>query len=52
MTIQFDSLGLTEATVATLTKRGYQTPTDIQQQLIPEFLNDETDLIAQAATGT
>ncbi|MGC6367986.1 MAG: DEAD/DEAH box helicase [Candidatus Marinamargulisbacteria bacterium] len=52
MKIQFDSLGLTEATVATLTKRGYEIPTDIQKQLIPEFLNDETDLIAQAATGT
>ncbi|MEK9728005.1 MAG: DEAD/DEAH box helicase [Candidatus Margulisiibacteriota bacterium] len=48
----FNELGLSQAMVATLTKRGYETPTDIQTLLIPEFLNETSDIIAQAATGT
>lgn len=48
----FNKLGLTPAMVDTLSKRGYETPTDIQKQLIPIFGNSNDDLIAQAATGT
>ena len=52
MSITFKSLGLGEAMVSSLEKRGYNTPTDIQGLLIPEFLNESMDMIAQAATGT
>ena len=52
MSITFKSLGLGEAMVSSLEKRGYNTPTDIQGLLIPEFLNESMDIIAQAATGT
>ncbi|MEC8678094.1 MAG: DEAD/DEAH box helicase [Candidatus Margulisiibacteriota bacterium] len=52
MSITFESLGLGEAMVSSLEKRGYITPTDIQGLLIPEFLNESMDMIAQAATGT
>jgi len=52
MSITFESLGLGEAMVSSLEKRGYNTPTDIQGLLIPEFLNESMDMIAQAATGT
>ena len=48
----FESIGLSQAMVATLIKRGYETPTDIQSELIPQFINDESDIIALAATGT
>ena len=48
----FHSLGLSQDMLATLSKRGYETPTNIQQQLIPMVLNESDDLIAQAATGT
>ena len=52
MSITFESLGLGEAMVSSLKKRGYETPTDIQGLLIPEFLNESMDIMAQAATGT
>ncbi len=52
MPTNFDSLGLSQAMVDALTKRGYQIPTEIQHLLIPYFLSEQTDIIAQAATGT
>ena len=52
MTNNFESLGLSQEMVSTLTKLGYEKPTDIQHLLIPFFLSESTDIIAQAATGT
>lgn len=47
----FKDLNLTEKTVETLEKKGFVTPTDIQEQSIPIILEGK-DLIAQSATGS
>ena len=47
----FATLGLNPALVKTLTQRGYETPTPIQDQAIPHLLQ-ERDLIWIANTGT
>ncbi len=47
----FRSLGLSEATVATVASFGYSTPTPIQAQTIPSLL-DGRDVLGQAQTGT
>ena len=48
----FKSLGVSEETVAILTKKGYQTPTPIQSALIPVFFESDQDIIGKADTGT
>jgi len=48
----FSSLGLSESTLATLEKRGFETPTEIQVLTIPLLLGKDVDIIAQAQTGT
>ena len=47
----FQDLGLSEAMLKALEKKGYGYPTTIQQQAIPEFMNWK-DVIAKAPTGT
>ena len=49
--ITFADLGLSEAMLKALEKRGYGWPTTIQQQAIPEFMQWK-DVIAKAPTGT
>ena len=49
--ITFKDLGLSEAMLKALEKKGYGYPTTIQQQAIPEFLQWR-DVIAKAPTGT
>ena len=49
--ITFKELGLSEAMLKALEKKGYGYPTTIQQQAIPEFLQWK-DVIAKAPTGT
>ncbi len=49
--ITFKDLGLSEAMLKALEKKGYGYPTTIQQQAIPEFLQWK-DVIAKAPTGT
>ena len=48
----FESLGLSEKTLALLKKRGFEEPTPIQALAIPLLLNGERDLVARARTGT
>ncbi len=48
----FRSLGLSEKTLATLEKKGFKTPTEIQALAIPLLLENKVDIIAQAQTGT
>jgi len=47
----FSSMGLSPAMLKTLKSIGYQTPSPIQAELIPEAL-DGQDVIGQAKTGT
>ena len=49
--ITFQDLGLSEAMLKALEKKGYGYPTTIQAQAIPEFLQWK-DVIAKAPTGT
>jgi ATP-dependent RNA helicase DeaD len=48
----FRSLGLSERTLATLEKKGFKIPTDIQSLAIPLLMENKVDIIAQAQTGT
>ncbi|MBO5954301.1 MAG: DEAD/DEAH box helicase [Oscillospiraceae bacterium] len=49
--ITFQEMGLSEAMLKALEKKGYGYPTTIQQQAIPEFMQWK-DVIAKAPTGT
>ena len=49
--ITFADLGLSDAMLKALEKKGYVWPTTIQQQAIPEFMQWK-DVIAKAPTGT
>lgn len=49
---KFQDLGLSETTLAALTKKGFEEPTEIQALTIPLLLENEKDIIAQAQTGT
>ena len=48
----FKSLGLSEESIAAITKKGFEEPTKIQALTIPLLLKDDIDIIAQAQTGT
>lgn len=48
----FRDLGLSESTLKTLEKRGFEEPTEIQAKTVPVLLNSKNDVIAQAQTGT
>jgi len=48
----FESLGLSEKTLALLKKKGFEEPTPIQALAIPLLLTGERDLVARARTGT
>ena len=50
-TIRFEDLGLSEAMLKALEKKGYGYPTTIQAQAIPHFMQWK-DVIAKAPTGT
>lgn len=49
---QFSELGLSQPIVDAITELGFQEPTPIQQQAIPRLLEEETDLVGLAQTGT
>ncbi len=51
MTISFESLGVSEARVKKLEKLGFDQPTDVQAQAIPELLKGK-DVVGQSQTGT
>ncbi len=48
----FNELGLSQAIVNALTDLGYEKPTPIQQQSIPQILTSQNDVKAFAQTGT
>ncbi|MBT4384196.1 DEAD/DEAH box helicase [Candidatus Peregrinibacteria bacterium] len=50
--ITFDSLGLSPEVLHALTDLGFETPTPIQAESIPELLAGERDLLGFAQTGT
>ncbi|HHO76724.1 MAG TPA: DEAD/DEAH box helicase [Deltaproteobacteria bacterium] len=49
---QFMNLGLSKTMVKTLARKGFEIPTPIQNTVIPFLLSGESDLVAQAETGT
>ena len=50
--MSFDSLKLDPQILRALHSVGYKTPTPIQEKAIPVLLEQETDLVALAQTGT
>ena len=48
----FKSLGLNAPLLKAVEKLGFETPTEVQNKVIPILLNDKTDLVALAQTGT
>lgn len=48
----FAVLGLTEKTLRAIAKKGYESPSPIQEKAIPLLLNGEKDVLGQAQTGT
>ena len=49
---KFAELGIKEEFVKGLNELGIITPTEIQQEVIPLLLNNTTDIVGQAQTGT
>ncbi len=49
--MSFNSLGLSEALLKAISKKGYTTPSPIQQKAIPPILEGK-DILASAQTGT
>lgn len=50
--ITFQNLGLQEEILTAVTGLGYELPMPIQEQVIPFIMNETTDLVAMAQTGT
>lgn len=48
----FTDLGLSDKVLAAINKKGFEEPTAIQIKTIPVMLRDDTNIIAQAQTGT
>ncbi|MEL6591672.1 MAG: DEAD/DEAH box helicase, partial [Bacteroidota bacterium] len=48
----FESLGLDQEIVSAISQLGFESPTPIQTQAIPQILGEARDLIALAQTGT
>jgi len=49
---KFKALGLSENVLSALQKKGWETPSTIQEKTIPILLKDEKDVVGQAQTGT
>ena len=50
--ITFHSLGLNPSLLKAVEQLGFEVPTSVQEKVIPTLLNDQTDLVALAQTGT
>lgn len=48
----FQELGISEEILRAIAELGYETPMPVQEQVIPHLLNEDTDLVALAQTGT
>lgn len=51
-TKKFKDLGLSEQLLKAINKKGFEEPTEIQAMTIPVLLDNNSDIIAQAQTGT
>ena len=49
---KFEELGLGEALLKAVDAMGFETPSDIQTKAIPILLQEDTDIVALAQTGT
>jgi ATP-dependent RNA helicase DeaD len=49
---KFNELGLSEKALEAIKQKGFEEPTAIQAMTIPVMLQDDTNIIAQAQTGT
>ncbi len=49
---RFDELGLSEDVLHAIKSKGFEEPTEIQEMTIPVMLGNESNVIAQAQTGT
>ncbi|EAR01584.1 DEAD/DEAH box helicase [Maribacter sp. HTCC2170] len=49
---KFEALGLQESLLNAVADMGFETPSEVQEKAIPILLEDETDLVALAQTGT
>ncbi|MGI9551547.1 MAG: DEAD/DEAH box helicase [Aurantibacter sp.] len=49
---KFKALGLQQSLLDAVTDLGFDTPSEVQEKAIPILLEDETDLVALAQTGT
>ncbi len=50
--LTFKQLGLSEEILKSLRELGFEKPTEIQEQAIPVLIEEETDMIGLAQTGT
>lgn len=48
----FNELGLNENILKAITELGFETPTPVQEKIIPKILESDRDIIALAQTGT
>ena len=48
----FETLGLGEEIIKAVREMGFETPSEVQEKAIPILLNEETDIVALAQTGT
>jgi ATP-dependent RNA helicase DeaD len=49
---KFKNLGLSDAILKELQKKGFEEPTEIQEKVIPVLMTSNSDIIGQAQTGT
>lgn len=50
--MNFNELNLSDNILNAIRNKGFEKPTDIQMKVIPLFLNDEYNIVAQARTGS
>ena len=48
----FQSLGLNPSLIEAIDQLGFTSPTEVQEKVIPTLLEQDTDLVALAQTGT
>ena len=49
---KFKLLGLSDKMIESLSKKGFEEPTEIQSLTIPKLLNGDKDIVGRAQTGT
>ena len=49
---KFEQLGLKESLLKAISDLGFETPSEVQEKAIPLLLEDDTDIVALAQTGT